>query len=117
MNKSDQKRVGSDEVPTSENQMSGCLLRLYWMWMGNVSLVLIGIIISTTKNLLPLSILFWLITFSMILTRYLEIRYYKGQTSDCSGEATIQDWKKYSALLLLFSLILWMGLIVYRHYA
>lgn len=117
MNKSDQNRDGTKEAHSSENQMLGGLLRIYWVMIGNALLFLTGLTIISSKNVLFHSILFWVIMVSLLLARYLEIRYCKGHKSDSPELATIQDWKKYSKFLVIFSLVFWIGIIVYRQYA
>ncbi|MBN2145515.1 MAG: hypothetical protein JW774_12945 [Candidatus Aureabacteria bacterium] len=45
----------------------------------------------------------------MILARYLDIRYFNGQTVDLKP-ATLADWRNYRKMMLGISSILWLGI-------
>jgi len=89
----------------------GCLVRLFWMAVGNLILVFSAIGIGQRSGgfaLAPLDAVFWAAAFSMPALRYVDIRYWEGETAD-NRPATMADWRRYSALVLAVSLLLWLG--------
>ena len=92
------------------SQMSGagCLVRLGWMMFGNAALVIcIGMIASHTGSFLSAAdAVFWAVVPVLIWLRHVDITRMNGQTA--SGQpATLSHWKRYTGLLLTFSLVAW----------
>lgn len=98
------------ENPTASGP-GGCLVRIFWMVVGNFALVLTAVRIGQGHPGFSLSgfdLLFWAIAVSLPSARYLDIRYLRGQTAD-SRPATMDDWRRYAAVVMGASLLLWLG--------
>ena len=50
---------------------------------------------------------FWLIALGLVLARYVDIRYLKGETSD-NKPATLKHWRRYSVVLLIAAGLLYL---------
>ena len=98
--------------------MSGCLCRIYWLLLGNVFLGLTTYSIANTHDRIVggMDALYWLLVVSMIATRYVDVRYLKGVTTDAEL-ATMQDWRRYSLQLALVSAGLWLAAHAYAYFA
>jgi len=98
----------------SENPTAGgpgCLVRMFWMVIGNFALVLTAVRIGQDHPGFSLSgfdALFWAIAVTLPVTRYVDIRFLHGQTAD-SRPATMEDWRRYAAVVIGASLLLWLG--------
>jgi len=51
--------------------------------------------------------MFWLIALGLILTRYVDIRYLKGETAD-NKPATLKHWRRYSVILVIAAGLLYL---------
>jgi hypothetical protein len=51
--------------------------------------------------------IFWLIALVLILARYMDIRYLKGETAD-NEPATLKHWRRYSVILLIAAGLLYL---------
>ena len=51
--------------------------------------------------------IFWLIAFALILARYVDIKYLKGETAD-NKPATLKHWRRYSVILLIAAVLLYL---------
>lgn len=94
--------VPSQQVPLKPESSSGCLsivVRLTWIF--GVSLLVFGAIFIIQRNApgLP-DTFFWLVALGLILARYVDIRYLKGETAD-NKPATLKHWRRYSLILLI----------------
>lgn len=90
---------------------AGCLVRLLWLIVGNVALALIAFAIFHHQGGFALSfrdLIFWLLVPTLLMLRYLDIRYLEGKTAD-NRPATIADWRRYAVGLLAASLVLWLA--------
>jgi len=84
----------------------GCLLRVFWM-LGGIAILLYSAIWIAIKsgsaNLSVIDAVFGAGLFAAILARYLDIRYFSGTTG--TGEpATMADWRRYAALMVVLGL-------------
>jgi len=90
------------QIPTKPEPSGGCLsiiVRLTWIF--GASLLVFGAIFIAQGTASGLSdMLFWLIALGLIIARYVDIRYLKGETAD-NKPATLQHWRRYSAILLI----------------
>jgi hypothetical protein len=90
----------------------GVLARFYWMAIGPMIIILIAVAFmmkSLEKNVIT-NLVYWGLVLSVILVRYLDIRYLKGETAD--GEpATLKHWKRFCIILLTIYTCLWVVLI------
>jgi len=102
----------NDQAQIKPNPSLGVLARFYWMAIGPMIIILIAIAImmkSFEKNAIT-NLTYWGLVLSVILIRYLDIRYLKGETAD--GEpATMKHWKRFCMLLLIIYTVLWLVLI------
>ena len=97
----------NSNVPVQNDTVSssglGLLCRLFWFFIGNIILLILAIKIAFpgTKSI-AFDIFYWITTFCLILTRYFDIRFFKGQTA-YSEPATMVHWKRYSIFIVLIS--------------
>ena len=98
----------NDHPGTGYTPLSAVLPRLYWMVFGNIILLLTAVttVLGSFQNLLVASFVFWANAICMVIIRYLDIRYFQGETSD-GQMATMAQWKKYSISLLIASAFTW----------
>ena len=100
-----------DNGSLKSGRFSGCLVRLFWMGVGNLILVLATIGIGQNRGGFTLTardVLFWMTALCLLAVRYIDIRYLGGETAD-GRPASISDWRRYSAIVLGVSLVLWLG--------
>lgn len=101
--------ISNHPLPTEPESSSGCLsivVRLTWIF-GASLLVFGAIFIMQGKDSGPASVLYWLIALGLILARYVDIKYFKGETSD-NKPATLKHWRRYSVILLIAAGILYL---------
>ena len=99
---------GSDR---SEGQNGvGCLLRLFWMVIGNFVLVLcvIGMAQQGTGGLGLLDVLYWATAAAVLAARYADVAVFHGRTSD-DRQATLADWRRHVLVLLPLAAIAWVA--------
>lgn len=96
------------EEPPDRHQAKGCLLRMYWMLLGNALVAIFAYrIVELGGAITGMDIFYWLGAASLVIARYVDIRFLGGTTSE--GEpATIKHWKRYSSRVLAVSVILWL---------
>ena len=98
------------EQDAARTEASGCLLRVYWMMLGNVLVVITAWQIAQSDSLLTAAdLIFWLGVASLIGIRYADVRYLRGRTAE-GQPATMRDWRRYSLGILGVSAILWIAL-------
>lgn len=93
--------VPDQQTPTKPESSSGCLsivVRLTWIF-GASLLVFGAIFIAQGKAAGLADMIFWLIALALIVARYVDIRFLKGETAD-NKPATIKHWRRYSVILL-----------------
>jgi hypothetical protein len=88
--------------------LSAVLPRLYWMVFGNIILLLtvVTTMMGSFQNLVVASVVFWANATCMVIVRYLDIRFFRGETVD-SQVATMAHWRKYGLLLFIGSAFAW----------
>jgi hypothetical protein len=100
-----------DSKSLKSGHSSGCLVRLFWMGVGNLVLVLAAIGIGQNRGgftLTAMDVLFWAMALCLLAVRYIDIRYLGGETAD-SRPASMSDWRRYALTVLGVSLALWLG--------
>ena len=92
-----QEEPSPPQQPTAPKESaSGCLLRIYWMMVGNALLFAAAYNIAHTESALTwIDLLFALFILCLLAARYIDIRHLRGRTSD-GQPATIEDWKRYA---------------------
>jgi len=88
---------------------AGCLLRLFWMIIGNVILLFCasGIIQHRSSLFSVADAFYWAAVGSLLAARYVDIRHLRGMTGD-GDPATMADWHRYAAILGVVSVGLWL---------
>jgi hypothetical protein len=84
------------------------LVRVFWMLLGNLILLISTIFIIQGENwkFHTVDVVFWVAVAVLLLARYLDIKFYKGLTTT-DQPASMVDWRKYAALLLIISTAVW----------
>jgi hypothetical protein len=90
---------------------AGCLFRLYWMLFGNAIMwfLLAFIVAKRPKLLSAFDAVYWLIVVSLVVARYVDIRYHKGRTAYGDDPATLKHWRRYAVLLVIAAFGGWVG--------
>ena len=97
---------------------AGCLLRLFWMVVGNVILLFCAYgIIQHPSSLLGIAdVFYWAIVGSLLAARYVDIRYFQGTTSD-GDPASLADWRRYTVVVVLVTTGLWLVAHAIAHFS
>lgn len=85
----------------------GLFLRLYWVMLGNGVVVIAAVFplaYPQMSTALPLAC-FGFGVVSLIVARFVDIRYCGGQTAD-GTPASLDDWKRYVRILVPSALLL-----------
>ena len=109
MSKQSEQTVNSTEPATNkQDSIAGLLARMFWMLIGNMVLVISMIIILQHKGSMfhAADLVFWITIAALILVRYLDIKFWGGMTA-AGGPATIANWNRYAAALLIGSAAAW----------
>lgn len=87
----------------------GLLIRLYWMLFGNSALLILALFIATHKYdmLLVASLAYFAIIVSMVVVRYVDIRFFNGETVD-GRPATMEHWRRYAMIIAIAGLAAWL---------
>jgi len=94
--------------PVEYDPVGGCLLRVFWMLLGNLLLLAAAYAITQSPALLgPADALFWLCVGLLLAARYVDVKHFKGRTAE-GRPATLADWRRYALLLGGISLGLWL---------
>ncbi len=98
-----------DQPPVAYSSEAGCLLRLYWMFLGNALLAFLLAYLIQKHPLFPspLDAAYLFSLASVVAARYIDIRHMKGETGEGGAPATISDWRKYAALIVAGSVSAW----------
>ena len=65
-------------------------------------------IFTSPKGSLGLKdVIYWIIVLSLIAIRYFDIKYLRGLTASRLSAATIADWYRYAAGLIICSGLIW----------
>jgi hypothetical protein len=107
----------ADEKKSQYTSGVGLFLRLFWMGVGNFSLLVLAALIFQNKpGLFSLhDLVYGLVVLLMILSRYLDIYHYQG--SDAYGEpAGPRDFQRYVLILVSAAAALWAAAQGAAHY-
>lgn len=97
----------NDQAPANQPPL-GCLLRLFWMAIGNAFLLLIGgHLIQSDQHLSGLDAAFWLILLLTVGARFIDIRYCAG-TNGFGVPSTLADWRRYAIKMVSLAGIGWL---------
>ena len=101
--------IPNQQVPTKPESSSGCLsvlVRLTWIFGGSF-LIYGAIFIAQGKGPGLADTIFLLFTLGLILVRFVDIRYLKGETMD-NHPATLKHWRRYSVIMLIVAGLLYL---------
>ncbi len=101
-----------DEPYVEYSSEAGCLIRLYWMFLGNALLfILFACLIQKHPKFPSVWDVCYLLTLaSLVAARYFDVRHLKGETSDGGSPATMSDWRRYSVFLASGGAAAWLAL-------
>lgn len=87
---------------------AGTLARLYWMCIGGAALLILFFLIirQNPPYLSPANGAYWATVLSLVIVRYVDIRYLRGETAG-GTPATLVHWRKYASNLFMASLAAW----------
>ena len=96
------------QTPVPQDSHAGCLVRLFWMGIGNIILFfcLTYIFHNRVHGLTRVDLGYWLTVVAMIVARWVDIRSYHGDTVT-GAPATLTHWRKYAVRLVVGALIVW----------
>ncbi len=92
----------------SQTGLLTILVRFLWMFLGTFTLMICAAAIfmgESTSTKVPDTI-FWCVVPSMIIVRFLDIKFLNGQT--VTGQpAAFSHWRRYAVLLIIIAAIIW----------
>ena len=97
---------------------AGCLLRIFWMIIGNAILLscAYGIVQHRSSPLSVADAFYWAIVGSLLAARYVDIRYLYGLTVE-GDPASMADWRRYAVFLVLVATGLWIAVHAVAHFS
>lgn len=100
-------------MPTQDQEPdapSGCLLRLFWLILGNLALIAVAaqLLLHPRGWISGLDAAYWLFVALILAARYADIRYYKGTTAD-GKPCKLEDWRRYALLFVLSAGVAWLA--------
>jgi len=102
-----------EDQPNAEySSEAGCLIRLYWMFLGNALLFIVFAYLIQNRPKFPslLDAGCLLTLASLVAARYIDIRQYKGANGENSAPATMSDWRKYTLSLVTGCIAAWLAI-------
>lgn len=100
---------GNAQAPANLSAL-GCLLRLFWMAIGNAVLLLVGVqLIQLDQHLSGLDAAFWLILLLTVGARFIDIRYFAG-TDGFGVPSTFADWRRHAIKMVSLAGIVWLAM-------
>jgi len=101
-----------EQRPETQPQTAptGCLLRVYWMLLGNAVVALCAYAITQAEGMLTAAdAAYWLAAGAVIGARYVDVHYLGGTTAE--GEPpTPKDWRRYALGVLGVAAVLWLAI-------
>jgi len=98
----------SPQTVDKQSAAPGVMARLWWMLLGNAILAFSLIFIYENKGgfFHAADWVFWITVATLVVARYLDIRFFHGQTAT-GAPASMRHWVKYVVLLLALSATVW----------
>ena len=105
---SEQTFKSTEPATNKQDSIAGLLARIFWMPIGSMVLAISMIIILQHKGSMfhAADLVFWVTIAAIILVRYLDIKFWGGMTA-AGGPATMANWNRYAAALLIGSAAVW----------
>ena len=99
----------SDQLQPSTGY-SGCLTRSVWMFGGNglLAYLVFYVIHHPSRSAVIPGLIYAGTIVAMIIVRYADIRFLGGETAE-GKPATLAHWRKYSIILIVAALIVWIA--------
>ena len=96
---------------------AGCLLRIFWMMIGNVILLSCAYgIAQHHSSMFSIADAFYLAAVGALLAaRFVDIRDFRGTTAE-GDPATMAHWRRYATVLGVVSTGLWIAVHAIAHY-
>ncbi|HHU15871.1 MAG: hypothetical protein KBI41_04340 [Kiritimatiellae bacterium] len=101
-----------DQPIPEHSSEAGCLIRVYWMFLGNAILFTLLAYLFLNRLRFPsfLDAGCLLVLVSLIAARYIDIRRFNGANGENSAPATMADWRKYTLLLVTGCVAVWLAI-------
>jgi hypothetical protein len=98
----------NDQPTEKYDSIFSLIVRTFWMLFGNVILIASAVLIFQRKDWMfhTADVVFWGTVAALILARYLDIKLYNGLTA-AGKPSTMSHWRKYTAVLLVCSIVVW----------
>ena len=109
MSKQSEQAVNRTEPAASkQDSIAGVLARVFWMLIGNgvLAISMISILLHEGSMFHAADLVFWITIAAIVLVRYLDIKFWGGMTA-AGGPATMANWNRYAAALLIGSAAVW----------
>jgi hypothetical protein len=90
---------------TSDNSLIAFSFRLFWMFIGNAGLFLLalGVFYQSRTSPIGFSMAYWALVVAILFARFIDIRYFHGETGD--GEpATLEHLQRHAVNLFLVAI-------------
>jgi len=90
--------------------MTGCLTRLFWMFLGNTAagFCLVFIARGPARSLSTYDWAYAAFIAGLSLARYIDIKCYAGETT-AGTPATLAHWRRYTAGVVAIAAIAWLA--------
>jgi hypothetical protein len=96
-----------DDMDNSEITAASGMLRLGWMFYGNLVLVACAILIATTRgDSSAIDTIFWATVAGCIALRYLDITRMNSRTV-INQPAALRHWRRYALFLSVAAAVVW----------
>lgn len=101
-----------DQPVPEHSSEAGCLIRLYWMFLGNAVLFIVFAYLLQNRPRFPslLDAGCLLTVASLVAARYIDIRKFNGANGENSAPATMADWRKYALFLVTGCVLAWLAI-------
>ena len=104
-----------DEPITKQSSGSAFLIRLHWIFGGNVILFFLVIFIIDKHLKFPSwhDLAYWVTVITLLAARYIDIHYMQGETAE-GKPASMSDFRTYTLITLIASSLAWALTCVFR---
>ena len=97
-----------DEVP--ETPLTGCLVRVVWLFggIGALALLLVPIVMNDLERLSFVSIAYLVVVGLIVVARYVDLKCFAGMMPDGGTPSTLRDAHLFSARLVVIASVAWL---------
>lgn len=98
----------NDQIIDKQGTVLGFLARFWWMFAGNMvfAFSLVFLLLNQGGFFHPADWVYWIAVASLVSVRYLDVRFWDGQTAT-GRRASMRDWSRYATLLLAGAVVVW----------